>query len=77
MCQIQGRNMTKIRKRYNQVPHPSQDTTWESDKNILNITNKSQRSALSQQVTTKQQCTNAKACKTQDINQKWGLQYKK
>ena len=33
---------TKIRKRYNQVPHLTQDTTWESNKNTINITNKSQ-----------------------------------
>ena len=37
-----GRNATKIRNRYNQVPHVTQDTTWESDKTQLNITNKSQ-----------------------------------
>ena len=35
----------KIRKRYNQVPHLTQDTTWESNKNILNITNKSQEAS--------------------------------
>ena len=34
--------MAKIRKRYNQVTHLTQDTTWESDKNKINITNKSQ-----------------------------------
>ena len=33
----------KIRNRYNQVLHLTQDITWESDKNTqLNITNKSQ-----------------------------------
>ena len=32
----------KIRKRYNQVPYLTQDTTWESYKNTINITNKSQ-----------------------------------
>ena len=26
------RKKTKIRNRYNQVPHLTQDTTWESDK---------------------------------------------
>ena len=31
----------KIRKRYNQVPHLTKDTTWESNKNTINITNKS------------------------------------
>ena len=51
----------KIRKRYSQVPHLTQDTTWESNKNTINITNKSQ-------VTTKQQWTDAKAWQTQDIN---------
>ena len=25
----------KIRNRYNQVPHLTQDTTWESDKNTI------------------------------------------
>ena len=33
---------TKIRKRYNQIPHLTQYTTWESNKNTINITNKSQ-----------------------------------
>ena len=32
----------KTRKRYNQVPHLTQNTTWESNKNTINITNKSQ-----------------------------------
>ena len=32
----------KTRNRYNQVPYLTQDTTWESDKIQLNITNKSQ-----------------------------------
>ena len=36
------RKMAKIRKRYNQVPHLTQDTTWDSHKNTINITNKSQ-----------------------------------
>ena len=27
------RKVAKIRNRYNQVPHLTQDTTWESDKN--------------------------------------------
>ena len=33
------RQGTKIRNRYNQVPHLTQDTTWESDKSTKNITN--------------------------------------
>ena len=34
--------MAKIRNRYNQAPHLTQDTTWESNKTTINITNKSQ-----------------------------------
>ena len=30
---LEARKKTKIRNRYNQVPHLTQDTTWESDKN--------------------------------------------
>ena len=36
------RKVAKIRNRYNQVPHMTQDTTWESDKTQLNNTNNSQ-----------------------------------
>ena len=36
------RKSAKIVKRYNQVPHLTQDTTWKSNKNTINITNKSQ-----------------------------------
>ena len=36
------RKAAKIWKQYNQVPHLTQDTTWESNKNTINITNKSQ-----------------------------------
>ena len=36
------RKEAKIRKRYNQVPKMTQDTTLESNKNTINITNKSQ-----------------------------------
>ena len=36
------RKMTKVMKRSNQAPHPTQDTTRESNKNTINITNKSQ-----------------------------------
>ena len=60
------RKEAKIRKRYNQVPRLTQDTTWESNKNTINITNKSQKSALSLQVTSRQQWTDAKAWETQD-----------
>ena len=34
--------MVKISNRYNQVPHLTQNTTWESDKTQLNISNESQ-----------------------------------
>ena len=36
------RKTARIRNRYNQVPHLSQDTKWESNKITINITNKSQ-----------------------------------
>ena len=41
----------KIRNRYNQAPHVTQDTTWESDKTQENFKYKrTKRSALSRQV---------------------------
>ena len=40
---LKVRNVTGIRNRYNQAPHLTQDTTWESDKTQLNITNESQK----------------------------------
>ena len=33
MLIIKVRKKDKIRNRYNQLPHLSQDTTWESDEN--------------------------------------------
>ena len=36
------RKEAKIRIRYNQLTHLTQDTTWESNKNTINITNMSQ-----------------------------------
>ena len=39
---MEVRKTAKIRKQYNQVPHLTQDTTWESNKNTINITNRSQ-----------------------------------
>ena len=33
--QIKVRKTAKIRKRYNQIPHQTQDTTWESNKNTI------------------------------------------
>ena len=32
---LKVRKMAKIRNRYNQAPHPTQDTTWESDKKTI------------------------------------------
>ena len=32
---IDVRKVAKIRNRYNQVPHMTKDTAWESDKNII------------------------------------------
>ena len=61
----------KIRNRYNQVPHLTQATTWESDKNTINITHKrAKRLTLSQQVTTSLQWTEKKAWHTRNINNK-------
>ena len=39
---LKVRKMANIRKRYNQVPHLTLGTTWESNKNTINITTKSQ-----------------------------------
>ena len=36
-CCLKVRKTAKIRKRYNQVPHLTQDTTWESKKNTINF----------------------------------------
>ena len=38
--------MDKIRNEYNQVPHLTTNTTWESDKPQFNITNESQESFI-------------------------------
>ena len=42
MQPIELRMAAKIRKRYNQVPHLTQDTTLKSNKNAINITKESQ-----------------------------------
>ena len=44
----------KIRNRYNQVPHLTQDTNWKVTNSDLDTTNEGQEVSLSQQVTTKQ-----------------------
>ena len=36
------KNTAKIKNRYNQVPHLTQDTTWKVTKNTISVTNKSQ-----------------------------------
>ena len=50
---MEVRKGAKIRNRYNQVPHLTQDTNGKVTNSQLDTTNESQRSALSQQVTTK------------------------
>ena len=40
---LKVRKVAKIRNRYNQVPHLTQDTTWESDKNQINIKTRDKR----------------------------------
>ena len=42
---MEVRKIAKIRKLYNQVPHMTQDTTWNSNKNTKLITNKSQENS--------------------------------
>ena len=42
---LKVREVAKIRNRYDQVPHLTQDTTWESDKTQLNITKKGQKAS--------------------------------
>ena len=68
---VKGSKETKIRNRYNQVPQLTQDTTWESDKNMKKITYKrAKRLALSQQVTIRLQLSDKKAWQTRNINNK-------
>ena len=51
---IKVSKVAKIRNRYNQVPHLTQDTTMDSDKNTI-IHERAKRLALSQQVTARLQ----------------------
>ena len=46
-------NGAKIRNRYNQVPHPTQDTNGKVTNSQKTPQTRAKRSALSQQVTTK------------------------
>ena len=41
--QFKERKAAKIRTRYNQVLHLTQDTTWESDKNTIKLHNQEPR----------------------------------
>ena len=53
---LKVRKAAKIKNRYNQVPHLTQDTTWENDKkHNLTSQTRAKRLSLSQQVTTRQQ----------------------
>ena len=45
----------KIKNRYNQVPHLTQDTTWQSDKHNKTSQTRAKGSVLSKQVTTRHQ----------------------
>ena len=68
------RKKTKIRNRYIQVPHLTQDTIWKSEKTQENIEHKrSKRLALSQQVTTMLKATD----KTVWLRQTRNTNYKK
>ena len=65
------RKKSKIRNRYNQLPHLTKDTTLESDKTQENIIYKrAKRLALSQQMTKRLQWTYKTAWQTQNINKK-------
>ena len=59
---IKVRLKAKIRNRYNQIQHLTQDTIWKSDKTTRkHHTQKTKMSALSQQVTTRLQGTDKTA----------------
>ena len=65
---VKVRKMAKIRNWYNQVPHLTQDTTWESNTTTINITNKSQEVSPFPAGDHKAARTDAKAWQSQDIN---------
>ena len=72
------RKNARIRNRYNQIPHLTKNTIWKSDKNyIQNVTyKKAERSALSQQVTTRLQGTDKAVSEyAQEIPQSHSLRY--
>ena len=43
MALVRVRKAAKIMNRYNQVPHLTKDTTWESDKNTIKHHKQEQR----------------------------------
>ena len=53
MCDQQSNKVAKIRNRYNQVPHLTQDTNGKVTNSQKTPQTRAKRSALSQQVTTK------------------------
>ena len=65
---VKVRIMAKIRNPYNQVPHLTQDTTWESNKTTINITNKSQKVNPFPAGDHKAAMNRPKALQSQDIN---------
>ena len=70
-CQVyisKVRKTARIRNRYNQVPHLSQDTKWESNKVTINITNKSQEVSPFPSSEHKAAMNRRESMKTQDIN---------
>ena len=52
-CSVKVSKGAKIRNRYNQVPHLTQDTNGKVTNSQLDIQTRAKRSALSQQVNTK------------------------
>ena len=69
------RKVAKTRNRCNQVPHLTQDTTWESDKNTK-ITNKSQEVSSFPAGDHKVAMNRRESMETQDINNTNDLQKK-
>ena len=65
---VKVRKKAKIRNLYNQGPHLTQDTTWESNKTTINITNKSQEVSPFPAGDHKAAMNRCKAWQSQDIN---------
>ena len=62
MCICKVSKGAKIRNRYNQVPHLTQDTNGKVTNSRLEPQTRAKRSALSQQVTTKRKTTARNLC---------------